>query len=302
MHALQQLAVGLVRRTWLVAGVTMVVCAALAARAVAALVEASYLAPSLHGVSSTVPAKQPPNTRVTPDGTGFVTRNMFCSTCDAVHGEPGSTSSFEPEAALIATSIGAEPRATVRVLHSAAQGSFGIGDRVPSIGSIVRIGWTSIELVDARGRHGTLFLLGPSSLDPLAVSRGEAGAATPAPAAAAEPWAGRIKKIDDHTFEVERGLVRELVSGAVKPGGARIVPITGEQGALKGLQLFGVRDGSLPSALGLKNADLLSDVNGTHIESANTLLDLYARLDQLSVVQLEGTRHDKPFGIELRLR
>src|SRR4051794_7187532 len=103
MHALEQLAVGLVRRTWLVVGVTMVVCAALAARAVAALVEASYLAPSLHGVPPTTGAKQLPQIRVTPDGTGLVARNMFCSTCDPVRGEPGPTGLFHADAALIAT-------------------------------------------------------------------------------------------------------------------------------------------------------------------------------------------------------
>jgi hypothetical protein len=297
MHALQTLVVGLVRRTWLVALVTLVVCAAFAARAVAALVEASYLAPSLHGVPPTIIAKKPPEPRTSPDGTGLVVRNMFCSTCESVRGESGPTNTFSPDAALIATSIGADPRATVRVRGSEVQGSWGIGDRIPGVGVIEQIGWISIDLVDAEGRHGKLSLL-----DALAVSRGDAGAATPAPAAAAEPWAGRIKKIDDHTFEVERGLVRELVSGSVKSGGARIIPVSNDSGGLKGLQLFGAREGSLPAALGLKNADLLSEVNSVHIESANTLLDLYARLDQLDVVQLEGTRHGKPFGIELRLR
>ena len=300
MHALQQVMVGLmgrtIRRTWLVALVAMVVCAVFAAHAVAALVEASYLAPPLHGVSPTI-AKQPPKTHTPPDGTGLVVRNMFCSTCEPVRGEPGATDVFQPDAALIATSIGNDPRATVRVHGSEAPGSWGLGDRIPGVGVIEAIGWISIGVVDRDGRHGKLALL-----DTMAVSRGDAGAATPAPTAAAEPWAGRIKKIDDHTYEVERGLVRELVSGSVKPGGARITPVTGDKGELKALQMFGVRDGSLPAALGLKNGDQLSEVNGTHIESANTLLDLYARLDQLTVVQLEGTRHGKPLAIELRLK
>jgi hypothetical protein len=296
-HALHRLVAGLVRRTWLVAITTVIVCAAFAARAVAALVEANYLGPAPLAIGSppVVRAPAPRRSRPVAD-TGLVARNMFCSTCEPVRGGSGPTDAFHPDAILIATSVSDEPRATIRVIANNVQGSWGVGDALPGIGTIERIGWVSVDVVDADGRLGRLSLL-----DSVAAGRGDAGAATPAPAAAAEPWADRIKKIDDHTFEVERGLVRDLVSGSAKPGGVRILPVT-DKGELKGLRLFGVRDGSLPAALGLKNSDLLSAVNNTPIQSANTLLDLYAKLDQLNVVELEGTRAGKPLAIELRLK
>src|SRR5207247_1068337 len=49
VHALHTLVSGLLRRTWLLALVAVIVCSAFAARAVAALVEADYLAPPTHG-------------------------------------------------------------------------------------------------------------------------------------------------------------------------------------------------------------------------------------------------------------
>ena len=54
-HALHKLVAGLVRRTWLLALVATLACAAFAATAVASLVEASYLAPAPHGAPLPAP-------------------------------------------------------------------------------------------------------------------------------------------------------------------------------------------------------------------------------------------------------
>ena len=285
------------RRTWLVTLVAVIACAALAAHAVGALVEARYLdtvPPRNAPVSS--PVQVPAPTRK-PDGTAFVARNMFCSTCE-VPGEPGPTDSYKPDAVLIATSVGADPRATLRVPASEAQGSWGLGDVVPGVGRIERIGFVSIDVIDVADpkRRGTLSLF-----DGLPGGRSDAGAATPVPAAA-DPFADRIRKIDDHTFEVDRSLVRELLGGAAPAAGnGRIVPIT-KDGKLDGLRLSGMRSGSLAATLGFKNGDVLQAVNNTKIESANTLLTVFAQLEQLSNVELAGTRAGKPLTLTLRLR
>ena len=280
-------------RSWLVALATVVTCAAFAASAASALVEAFYLDPSGHG--PTPPARVPEVTRARPkpDGAGLVERNMFCSSC-APASEPTPADDFVPGAVLIATSLGAEPRATLRVPGSEVQGSFGIGDTIPGVGALADIGWISVDIVDPRGRHGHLSLL---------------GAATPehaAPVPAADPWRDRVRAIDDHTFEVDRSLVRELVSGAIKPGGARVVPVTDPSGKLAGLRVLGVANHSLAAALGLANGDVLTEVNGARIESANTLLNLYSKLDDLNTVELDGTRgagaNTGPLALTLRLR
>lgn len=294
-RAVHGIFVVLVRRTWLVALATVIVCSALSARAIAALLEASYLGPNAPpaGVSPPPRTEPPPRARKPADASGLVDRNMFCSTCTRAD-EPGPTSSFSPDAILIATSIGdgeAAARATVRVPSSEVQGSFGVGDEIPGVGEIETIGWTWIDIA-SNGRRGRLSLM---------------GAATPttatAPAAPTSEWADRIKKIDDHTFEVDRSLVRDLVGGVAKAGGGvRVVPMTGEHGELTGLRIYGVRDGSLPAALGLKTGDTLQAVNNTKIESANTLLGLYAQLDTLNNVELDGTRAGKPLALTLRLR
>jgi len=276
------------RRAWFLVVVAVVaVCATLAAHAMASLAEAMYLAPSTHASPPPLVIAPPKPPRTRPDGAELVTRNMFCSTCTPL--EPRATDAFTPDAILVATSIGLEARASLRTPD--VLGSFGVGDDVPGVGRVVHIGWTYVELVDASGRHGRVTF---------------AGAPPPPPpsstTAATDPWEGRLTRVDDHTFEVDRSLVRELVSGAARPGAVRITPIPGDNGQLAGLRFSGVRAGSLPAALGMRNADTITEINGAKITSANTLLDVLAKLDQLSVVEVDGTRAGKPLGITLRLR
>ncbi|MEP6864117.1 MAG: hypothetical protein ABJE66_26060 [Deltaproteobacteria bacterium] len=294
-QALHTLIAGLVRRTWILVLAVTLVCAAFAASAVAALVEASYLGPRSEGAKLPAPPKSEVKPRVTPDGVGFVARNMFCSTCTASVEIPGPADLFTPDAILIATSVGDEPRCTVRVPASEAQGSYGVDDHIPGVGKIDRIGWRSIDVVDAAGRHGKLDLL-----DQVAAAA-RPGAATPDAAAATDPFEGRVRKIDDHTFEVDRALVRELVTGAVKPGGMRFSPIA-KDGQLEGLRLFGVKSTTIANKVGLQNGDALVAINNTKIKSAQSLLDVYTQLDTLNVVELDGTRGDKPLALTLRLK
>jgi hypothetical protein len=279
----------LVRRTWVIAPITVVVCASFGARAVAALVDAQVPEPTPLPRAAPLREKAPAPAKL--DGSTFVARTMFCSTCTP-EPDPGPTASFVPDAQLIATSVGDDPRATVRVRATEAQGSWGLGDEIPGVGTIERIGFVTIDVVDGSGRHAMLSLLEPA--------QATTAIAAPAPAST-DPFADRLRKIDDHTYEVDRSLVRELVGGSMAKAGARVSPMT-KNGALTGLKVLGVRRDGLAASLGLQNGDVLEGINNTKIESANTLLGLYAQLETLNTVELEGTRRGKPLTLTLRLR
>ncbi|HEX4453731.1 MAG TPA: type II secretion system protein GspC [Kofleriaceae bacterium] len=277
-----------------------IACAYCAAAAASSMIAARVLAPATAGpkfarVAAPPTVAQPERKG---DGRDLVARDMFCSSCTPPAAiADGVDDTFSPQAVLIATIIGDTPRCTVRSLATAAQGDYGVGDSLAGVGAITRIGWRSIDLVDRDGRHGKLDLLDSTS----AAARGEDGAATPTPGAAAQPWDGRITKIDDHTFEVDRGLVRDLVSGAAKPGGARVGPRT-ENGKLTGLRMFGIKEPSLAGALGMQNGDVMTGVNNVPITSMQTLLDVYAHVDSLNVVEIAAERAGKPMTLTLRLR
>lgn len=290
---LHSLAAGFVRRTWLVTVITVVVCASFAAHAVAALIEAE---PRELPLPRMAPVIEPP--RAPPDASALVERNMFCSTCGPVAASAPTNTELLPNraAVLLATDFSTtDARATVRVIATEAQGSWGLGERIPGVGTIARIGGVSIDVVDGAGRTTRLSLLDRAPIP----GGDDSGAATLEPPA--DPFADRIKKLDDHTFEVDRSFVRDLVSGVARPGNVRMIPIVTD-GEVKGVRLASVRAGSIPAAIGLRNADVINAIDGDPIKSAQQLLDLYARLDQLSSVELQGTRGGKPLVISLRLR
>ena len=302
---------GFLRRTWLVALVTVVVCASFAARAVAALSDAA-LSPGAGGAPGAVSAPPPPappaqaapaRRPVQADGDAFVARNIFCSACAPGPGPgPGGPEYRGHPAVLIATSIGADPRATVRVVPTEVQGSWGLGEEIPGVGRLDQIEPTAIEVVDAAGHEKRISLL-----DATAAGSDGSGAATPGgrPAAAREPdpFADRISKLDDTTYLVDRSLVRELVMGTTKPGGVRANPVTDDKGEIKGVRLAGVRTPSAAAALGLRSGDLISSIDGVPLRNAQQLIDLFAKLDQVSAVELGGTRGGtKPIHLTLRLR
>ena len=295
--ALPALFAHLVRRTWLVAVVTIALCAALAAHAVAALVEADYLAPTPSGrpiLVAPVGKVAADTAHSHPDARGLVERNMFCSSCGPI-AEPGPAGAAYAgtPAILIATSVGLDARATVRVPSTEIQGSWGIGELIPGVGMVDRIGYTSIDVVDAAGRRGKLSLLDTTA------PPGPVGAATPA--APASAWGDRVHRVDDSSYEVDRSLVKELVTGTMKPNGVRVMPAMAN-GEITGLRFAGVTTSSLPAAIGIKSGDVMSTLDGTPIKTAEALLDVYAKLDTLSSVEIGGTRGGKPLAIKLYLR
>jgi hypothetical protein len=297
LDSLARLLRGFVRRTWLVAAVTVVICASFAASAASALLDASYLLPARGPArpAPRTPAPAAPAPRVRPDDRTFVERNMFCSSCAPAG--PDATGFALPPAQLIATDIDREARATVHVLASEVQGSWGVGDAIPGLGRVERIAPTWVEIADPTGHRGRLSLrdaISPAS--PVGPARG--------PVTASEcggDWVDRIRRFDDQNYEVDRALVRELVTGVAKPGGVRAQPVF-DHGEIKGVRLFGVRPCTVAGAVGLANGDTLTAIDGAPLRNMQQLLDLYVQLDQLAAVELSGTRAGKPLVRILRLR
>ncbi len=283
--------VRLARRPWLFTLFTVGVCAGFAARAAGALVEARYLTDAPGPALLPAPRPPPPARSPRPDGSQLVARHMFCSLC-APGGLALAADPAMAQAILIATILGREPRATVAIPATAVQGAWGVGEAIPGLGRLDRVGATWAEVIDGAGRRGRLSLLDA------AAGRGP-DTAMPGHAPAARD--DRIRPIDDQAYEVDRSLIRELVTGVTRSGSVRLIP-SFDHGAFTGIRLLGGGAGSLPAAIGLASGDVLVAINGVPIQSAQQLLDLYAGLDQLTTVELSGTRRGQPLTRTLRLR
>ena len=277
----------LVRRGHLGAFAAGAACCVFAAHAVAALAEGAYLGPAAHGPPAPPVRQVAP--RPPPDGGALVARDMFCSDCGPGPDLPVAVGDYRPDAELIAIAIGVPPLATLRVADGAVQGSWAEGDHVPQVGTILRIGWQSVEVRADDGRTGILHLAGAAG----------SGAATHEPPPG--PWADRIRPLGQDRYEVDRTLVRGLVQGGAVPRGFMIGPAV-EHGAMAGLRVAGVRPDSLAAALGLHSGDVIAAIDGAPIRSAESVLDVYAKLDDLSHVELDVTRAGARHTIDLELR
>ncbi len=232
------------------------------------------------------PAPPPPPPPPRRDDDALVARNMFCASCTGRAppdpGAPRGAPRFT--ARLIATTIESDDRgaATLFDPESGAGGWFPTGAIAPGGAVIVAVRRGAIDVRFPDDTLETVTLGG---------SAPPATATAAAPSASASAWGDRVRGLGDDRWEVDRGLIGELVGGGATAAvpGVRLMPVT-KDGKLAGIKVAAARTGSLARALGLELGDVIEAVDGAPIESAATLMTLYGELDQRTRVALTVRR------------
>lgn len=300
LPSLQRIVGGLfsfLTRGWVLTATTVVICAFFAAKTASSLVEADVLISSAYASTPEPVRAKKPAPAPKADPSILSERNIFCSECvpEKVTNN-GGIYRGEP-AILIATTVAdSGARATLRVVPTDVQGSWGLDETVPGVGKLTRIGGVSIDVADTSGNIKTISLL-----DQAPAASGAATPEGPARKAAENPFEGRIKKLSDGSFEVDRSVVKELVAGGGANAGATASPIV-EKGEVKGLRLRGVRPNSAAGQLGLRSGDTIAAIDGDPIKTMEQMLELYGKLDKLGGLELQGTRAGKPLSVQLRFK
>jgi hypothetical protein len=80
----------------------------------------------------------------------------------------------------------------------------------------------------------------------------------------------------------------------------RIMPHTNPQGAIDGIQFFGVRADTVLAALGFQNGDVLRTINHLDVSTPDHALEAYARLRAADVLELEVLRNGAPVVLTVR--
>ncbi|HWU86066.1 MAG TPA: type II secretion system protein GspC [Kofleriaceae bacterium] len=299
------------RYFWVLGVIAVVLCAVFAAKATGAIIEANFLGDPKQGPKIT-PVARPDVTAVKPlrskDGGQFATRNVFCSECTPaaapVNTDPQAVTITTLPLLLLATNVGAtteESYATIINTESQKQGAFTVGDKMPGAsGSISSIHYKFVDF-ENNGHTERLVLQGavvptvPVATEPVVSSdenKDELQAAVDS----------GIKKIDDNTYEIEKGLVdKVLLNPMAVAKGARVVPAM-KNGKPEGFKLYAIRPTSAFAKLGLTNGDTLTSINGFELNSADKALEVYTKLREATSLELEVTRRGKPVTLKYTIR
>jgi general secretion pathway protein C len=128
------------------------------------------------------------------------------------------------------------------------------------------------------------------------IMRGPGVIATPSPRAEEGEAGGGappdgVKKVADNRYEVKRTYIDSTLSNLNNVATqARIVP-SFKNGVANGFKLFSIQPGSLYSAIGVENGDVIQRINGYEINSPDKALEVYQKLKESSHITIEIERN-----------
>jgi general secretion pathway protein C len=315
---------------WVLGVVAVVVCSALAASAVAHMIEATALA------DSDKPARRP-TVRPSPissssaekpgsakSGKALADRNIFCSDCvppepvaeqQAAPSDPNNPPITTLPLRLVATNVSSRDResfATVLNTSNERQGAYWVGSVIPGAGPVTRIlgKYVDFENQTAGNRIERISLVsGDQPAQPQQTAAAPPPAAETAPS---DPRAARdellaavdqgVRKIDDSTYEVDRSVVEKVLANPTAVSrGARIVPSV-KDGKPNGFKLYAIKPTSVYSKIGLTNGDTLHAVNGFELNSMDKALEVYTKVRESSSLSVSITRRGKPVTLNYTIK
>jgi general secretion pathway protein C len=117
------------------------------------------------------------------------------------------------------------------------------------------------------------------------------GAAPPADEEAAAAAGDAVKKLDANKYEVKKSFIDSTLGNLNKVATeARIVP-SFKNGVANGFKLFSIQPGSMYSAIGVENGDVIQRINGYEINSPDKALEVYQKLRESAHITIEIERN-----------
>lgn len=241
-------------------------------------------------------------------------RNIFCPTCVPVEtvaadGTPtpsGSRTSLNLK--LMATMEAAEAEAsfaTIRDEDSGAAGLFGIGDAIRQGVTLASVEIGRVYL----NNNGRLEYLGLDDETPRPRSRSndddddKRRRRRRRRSRLPEGAEDAINCPNENLCIVEREFVEKMLANpATLARQARVIP-SKKNGETQGYKFYGIRRNSLPRMLGLKNGDLLTEINGESLGGdLSKVMTLLTKLRRASNLSVTLERRGKTIQKEVRIQ
>lgn len=147
------------------------------------------------------------------------------------------------------------------------------------------------------GTRGGLGSLGGGSLGSLGGSLGTSPYDPFQPTS--DPLVDTIKKIDDHNYEVPRSTVERVFSSTSSYSRmARTISSYRNEG----FRVFGVRSGTLVSAIGIQSGDAIRAINGHEVNTMDEAIELYQQIKDAKEWRIDVTRRGRPELITIAIK
>jgi len=117
-----------------------------------------------------------------------------------------------------------------------------------------------------------------------------------------EEIAEGLEKVNDTNYNLSRTMLNKVLDNAGKLIGIAAVSPKIENGQSIGLEIQGIRPGTLLTKLGLKNGDILESVNGAPLSSPDAALGAYGTLRTADKFTLSVRRGGQPMMLNYNLQ
>jgi general secretion pathway protein C len=249
------------------------------------------------------------------DAHAILARNPFDSVTGSLLGGPPKPPAPEP------ASGDDPPCASARVVLIAASGDDGAwsfaaiaeggeppvlrraGDQVAGY-SVAAIGWDRVWLAAGSARCHAALGVAPRAGEP-PPKPGEGAARPPARTARGQlppEIAAGIRQISEREYEIDRSAFDAILERQAElMGQLRATPVK-EGDRVVGMRLGRVRPGSVLAAIGMRDGDRLTKVNGLDVGDPMTMVQAYTRLRGADHLVVSVERGGAPVNIDLRIR
>lgn len=223
----------------------------------------------------------------------IVRRNIFDSAAilSESKADPANQDCKDSKVVLLATVVADVPEYSSALISDGGKGratGYRVGDELGSEGRISTIGQKKVCL-----DGGGCLCMGNSDKKPAATGgEGEVAAGDD----------GGVTKVSDTKYLVDRSfLEKQLGNVEALATQIRAAPKT-EDGKVIGFRLSGIRKGSVFDKLGIKNGDVVHNVNGTALTSMEGALGAYGNLQNERAFNFEITRRNQKMTIDYEVR
>lgn len=107
----------------------------------------------------------------------------------------------------------------------------------------------------------------------------------------------KITQVGENSFIVERGAVEQIIQNYAKLAGS-----LRSRATKNGVRVSGIKADSILSKVGMKNGDLLQNINGFDMTNPEKAVDAYAKLRSAGKLDMTVTRDGAPTTISIQIK